>query len=244
MTPLEADENVFTGILGEHYQMIKLICPLAAQMSHLVGESVKNYAKTVNNTLNIVEIGGGTGITSLSILLATDDLLITSIDNAATMQQQAKKNLSAWAEQGKIKFIEADAITALQAIPDNSVDMIASAYTLHNFEHSYRDLFIQEAFRILKQGGQFVNGDRYGLDDISAHTALLQGEIKGYFNVLTAANKLDLLEHWILHLFADESENRVMRESVALKQLATAGFSDIQLSQRTEVNAVMTAIKN
>jgi ubiquinone/menaquinone biosynthesis C-methylase UbiE len=120
---------------------------------------------------------------------------------------------------------------------------VASAYTLHNFLDTYRQDVMQEIFRILKPGGQFINGDRYGLDDISKHTRTIQHEVSGYFKILTQINKLDVLEHWIVHLFSDESENHVMRESVALEQLREIGFSDINLTDRREVNALVTAIK-
>lgn len=120
---------------------------------------------------------------------------------------------------------------------------MASAYTLHNFLDTYRNEVIQEVFRILTPGGQFINGDRYGLDDVSKHTRTIQDEVSGYFKVLTQINKLDVLEHWIVHLFSDESENHVMRESVALKQLRDAGFSGINLTHRLEVNALVTATK-
>ena len=46
-----------------------------------------------------------------------------------------------------------------------------------------------------------------------------------------------------MHLFSDESENHVMRESDALKQLQTAGFIDIQLTDRMAVNALVKAVK-
>ncbi|NOQ35383.1 MAG: methyltransferase domain-containing protein [Methylococcaceae bacterium] len=236
-------ENVFSGVLGENYQTIKLICPLAAKMSRLVGEAVKEYAQTHQQALNVVELGGGTGITTLSILLAADNLKVSSIDNAATMQQQAKVSLKKWVEQQRVDFIEADALVALKSMPDNSADIIASAYTLHNFLHEYREELVSEIYRVLKSGGKFINGDRHGLDDISEHTAMLQQEIASYFKVLKAENKIDLLEHWIVHLFADESENRVMRESIALNQLKQAGFSNVTLSQRIEVNALMSATK-
>ena len=237
------DANMFTGVLGEHYQTIKLICPLAAKMSHLVGDTVRDYVKHYDQELNVVEIGGGTGITTLAILLAIDKGIINSIDNAVTMQKQAQISLKSWAEQGKVNFIENDALKALKAIADNSVDIVASAYTLHNFEQPYRELLISEVFRILKKGGKFINGDRYGLDDISTHTAMIQKEIVHYFKVLTAEKKPELLEHWITHLFSDEAENKVMRETVSIEQLKKIGFVEVKLSQRTEVNALVTAIK-
>ena len=238
------DANIFTGVLGEHYKTIELICPLAAKMSHLVGDTVREYTETHDQALNIVEIGGGTGITTLAILLAAHKSVINSIDNAEIMQAQAKKSLHSWIDEGRINFIQNDALNALKEMADNSVDMVASAYTLHNFEQPYRELLISEIFRILKKGGQFINGDRYGLDDISMHTAIIQKEIAHYFKVLTAEKKLDLLEHWITHLFADEAENKVMRETPSIEQLKKVGFVEVKLSERTEVNALVTAIKN
>lgn len=115
--------------------------------------------------------------------------------------------------------------------------------TLHNFLDSYRQEVICECYRILKLGGQFINGDRYAFDDISQHTRVIQEEVAGYFKVLTNINRLDLLEHWIVHLFSDESESRVMRETTALQQLRGCGFSDVSLTHRIEVNALVSAIK-
>ena len=244
MTENSDYENVFCGVLGENYHTIKLICPLAIEMSRQVGETVKAYAQSHQYPLKVVELGGGTGITTLSILLAAESVAVSSIDNAATMQQQAKISLKSWYEKGKVDFIENDALAALKAMPDDSADIVASAYTLHNFLHEYRTELVAEIFRVLKKGGLFVNGDRYGLDDISKHTAMIQQEIAGYFKVLSAENRIDLLEHWISHLFADEAPDRTMRENIALKQLIEAGFAEVKLLQRQEVNALVTAIKS
>jgi hypothetical protein len=60
---------------------------------------------------------------------------------------------------------------------------------------------------------------------------------------LTELQRLDLLEQWIVHLFSDEFEHRVMRESKALKALRDAGFATVQLSRREHVNALLTALK-
>ena len=239
-TPYEA---MFSGVIGQEYQSLLLICPLAAQMSRLVGEAVADYAQTHTIALNVVELGGGTGITTTAILSAGDNVFVTSVDNEPTMQLQAKNNLQAWQTQGRLSFSGQDALTALQALPANSVDIVASAYTLHNFLDSYRVQVIGEIFRVLKTGGHFINGDRYALDDISVHTRTIQNELASYFKVFTAQNRLDLLEQWTIHLFSDESENHIMRESVALDQLIQAGFIDVELSHRIEANALVTAVK-
>lgn len=243
MTEQSKYDALFSGVIGQDYELLNLICPLATQMSYLVGTAAGAYAAQTTDNLSVVELGGGTGITTLALLSASDKFNILSIDNEPVMQDQAKKHLHKWTEIGKLSFCGDDALAALKNIATDSVDVVASAYTLHNFLDTYRKQVIDEIFRILKPGGRFINGDRYGLDDISKHTRTIQEEVGRYFKVLTRINKLDVLEHWIVHLFSDESENHVMRESVALEQLRDAGFSNINLSHRLEVNALVTAIK-
>ncbi len=237
-------ETMFSGVIGTEYDTLKLICPLAAKMSQLVGEAVADYAAEQSSELNVLELGGGTGITTLSILLANESVKVLSVDSEPTMQNQAKQSLKQWSEAGRLEFDGRDALSVLKSLDSNSMDMVASAYTLHNFLASYRADVLQEIYRVLKKDGKFVNGDRYGLDDISVHTRMIQKEVSGYFKALTQINKLDVLEHWIVHLFSDESENHVMRESFALQQLADAGFVEITLSNRCEVNALVSALKN
>jgi tRNA (cmo5U34)-methyltransferase len=235
-------EALFSGVIGQDYEMLKLICPLMTEMSRLVGESVRQIPAKPEH-LNLVELGGGTGITTLALLSARQDIHVVSIDNEPTMQNQAKQNLKAWFDEGRVTFNNLDALSALQAMASDSVDAVASAYTLHNFLDGYRKQVINEIYRVLKPGGSLINGDRYAFDDVSQHTRVIQEEVFGYFKVLTKINRLDLLEHWILHLFSDESENHVMRESAALQQMREAGFIEIQLTDRMEVNALVKAVK-
>ena len=237
-------DAMFSGIIGQEYQTLKLICPLAAKMSQLVGEEIeKTMASKPNEALSVLELGGGTGITTLAILMAGESVNVVSVDCEATMQNQAKQSLQKWAEQGRLNFDGRDALTVLKNTTTASIDIMASAYTLHNFLDKYRAEVITEIYRVLKPGGQFINGDRYGLDDISAHTRMIQNEVSGYFKALIEINKLDVLEHWIVHLFSDESENHVMRETFSLQQLEQAGFKQVTLSNRREVNALVSAVK-
>ena len=238
-TPYDA---MFSTVIGQEYDILKLICPASTEMSRLVGNAVNAYP-TTENTLQIVELGGGTGITTLAMLSGTKNMHILSIDNEPTMQNQAKQHLKQWIDAGQLSFCGDDALTALKNLPDNSADIIASAYTIHNFLNSYREQALKEIFRVLKPNGQFINGDRYALNDIRHHTRLIQEELGQYFKVLTEMQRNDLLEKWIVHLFNDESEDHVMRENVALTQMQAAGFVRIQVSNRIGGNALVTGIK-
>lgn len=239
-TPYEA---MFSGVIGQEYDLLKLICPFATEMSRLVGAKLGEFASAYPDPLQAVELGGGTGITTLAILSAHPSLRVLSIDNEPTMQRQAQNSLKSWVDEGRLSFSGDDALSALIKMSTDSVDVIGSAYTLHNFESGYRQQVIQEIFRVLKPGGWFVNGDRYALDDIDAHTRATQVEVAGYFKVLKDIQRLDVLEHWIIHLFSDESENHVMREAVARQQMSDAGFRQIEFASRLAVNALMTANK-
>jgi ubiquinone/menaquinone biosynthesis C-methylase UbiE len=236
-------DAMFSGIIGQEYQMLKLICPFATEMSRLVGETVASICQQNDDTRQVLELGGGTGITTLSILSATENLQVLSVDNEPTMQNQAKQSLQDWVEKGRLSFSGDDALTALRAVADSSIDILASAYTLHNFQRDYRQEVLNEIYRTLKPGGWFINGDRYALDDLSAHTRSTQQEVAGYFKVLTGINRLDVLEHWIIHLFNDESENHIMRETIAVQQMTAAGFKQIELKHRMAVNALLIAAK-
>lgn len=236
-------DALFAGIIGQEYEILKQICPPATEMSRLVGEEVAVFCHAHPGMQTLVELGSGTGITTLSILSAHEGVKVLSIDNEPVMQEQAKNNLQDWVLAGRLDFSANDALSALKALPDDSVNIVASAYTLHNFEKGYRQEVIAEIYRVLKPDGRFINGDRYALDDMVLHTRNTQQEVAGYFKVLTEMGRPDLLEQWILHLFSDESEARIMRESASLAELKDAGFQHVQLKSRLEVNAVMTAVK-
>lgn len=236
-------DAMFSGIIGREYEMLKQICPYAVEMSRMVGDRVADYCQPRTDTVEILELGGGTGITTLAILAAADNIRVLSVDNEPTMQNQARQSLGDWAAADRLNFCGNDALTALLDIADNSFDVLASAYTLHNFSADYREAVLSESFRVLKPGGRFINGDRYALDDIVGHTRHTQQEIAGYFKVLTGMNRLDLLEQWIIHLFNDESANHIMRERTAVQQMEAAGFSAVEIIHRMHVNALLVAEK-
>jgi predicted O-methyltransferase YrrM len=74
-------------------------------MSQLVGMTVHEYADTrPGQALSVLELGGGTGITTLAILAASDSLNIVSVDSEPAMQSQAKHSLKQWADEGRILF--------------------------------------------------------------------------------------------------------------------------------------------
>lgn len=237
-------ERLFSGLIGEEYELLRVMHPEAAEMSKRVGEFVSNNGTSgAGLPLKVLEIGCGTGITTLALLNSREDIHLTSVDNEPTMLNQARQNLSRWIEKGQVTLVENDALSALCDLPDDSLDMVASAYTLHNFLNSYREKALAEILRALKPGGIFVNGDRYGLDDFEAHTQQVQTEVKRYFEVLMERNRTDVLEQWILHLFSDESPHHVMRTQPTLQTMEAIGFYPVEEHYRQGINALVSGRK-
>ncbi len=243
---LSQAERLFSGPIGAEYHMLDLICPAAAAMSTRVGNFVAGLPSDVAKcpaSLNAFEIGCGTGATTLALLKSRPDLVILAVDNEPVMLSKARQNLSPFIDEGRLRLVEADALSALRELAAGSQHLVASAYAVHNFQDRYRDLVLAEIFRVLRPRGLFVNGDRYALDDVAGHTKLTQEEARGYFKVFAAINRSDLLEQWVLHLFSDDSPDHIMRFGPALTKLRGIGFDPVEVHFRDGINTLLTATK-
>lgn len=239
-------ERLFSGLIGTEYQILDLICPRVADMSRRAGEFVASLPLGLAERpggFSVFEIGCGTGRTTSALLRSRADINITAADNEPAMLDQARSNLAGFIAKGRVRLIEADALSALQELAEASQDLVVSAYTVHNFLEGYRSRVLAEIFRVLRPGGMFVNADRYGLDDTLAHTRLIQEEVGGYFRLFTEAGRLDLLEQWVLHMFSDESPDHIMRLSPAVEKMRAFGFDPVEVRFREGINALLTAAK-
>ena len=238
-------ELLFEGAFAEEYHFLERICPPAAAMSRRVGDFVRDWvAPTDSRPLELLELGCGTGITTRHLLHSRPDARILSVDNAPAMLNQARGFLADAVAEGRLTFREIDALGALQSLPDASVDIVASAYTLHNFLLGYRHRVLAEILRVLRPGGVFANGDRYAMDDPAAHLANTQAELGGYFRILLEEmRRPDLLEQWVIHHFSDESEEHLMKLSPQLAEMTELGFESVQVHFRETVNALVSGVK-
>lgn len=234
-------DNLFTGKIGAEYEFLRLMCPNHTVLAKRVGETVAEWKPGV--ALKGVEVGCGTGISTLALLAARDDLSLVAIDSAAKMIDQARASLADYVTAGRVDFRESDALDALKALPTASVDVVASNYAIHNFTQDYRAQALAEIHRVLVRGGLFVNGDRYAIDDRATHLADTQAMVRQWFRLFRELDRLDLLEDWIVHLYSDESPEHIMYYQPSLTQLAAIGFAPVTVDFREGVDTLLKAVK-
>jgi tRNA (cmo5U34)-methyltransferase len=233
-------DNLFTGKIGAEYDFLRLMCPNHVLLAKRLGETVGAWRPDA--ALKGVEIGCGTGVSTLPLLAARENLTLTAIDAAPAMLDQARENLADYVKAGRVEFKQADALEALKALPSDSVDVVASNYAIHNFLDDYRSLALAEIHRVLKSGGLFINGDRYALDDRAAHLLDTQETVRRWFKLFREMDRLDLLEDWVVHFYSDESPDHVMYFTPSMEKLKALGFT-VSVDYREGVDTLVKAVK-
>lgn len=261
-----AETHRFSGSLAEEYQLITLAYPDFEEFQRRMVDTIARQAPA---RPRILEIGTGNGFTT-RMLLELPGAKILTVDNDPHMVEQARKQLQPQGElpeearaqapaRGQLQLpgelpdaerlqahalevIEADALEFLRGQRGESYDVVASAFTLHNMEATYRDSVEQEIFRILTPGGLFTNADKYAPEGQERFDALVY-QVERFFDALVELGKLDLLRKWVTHNITDQSPQFVMPASTAPARLSQVGFQHVQVGHRAHMQAILTAWK-
>lgn len=238
----DLEEPLFHGALADEYDFLLKICPQHLVCAQQVAMAIAQLPPREGGAAyQALELGCGSGLSTRLFLHARPDLHLQAIDFAKPMLDQAARHLESDLHQGRLILQEGEMYEILAGLPSASLDLVISNYAIHNLLERERERLMPEIARVLRPGGFFINGDRYGDDDPTRHLALLQEEVRGYFRIFQEMNRSDLLEAWILHVLSDESLERVMRMTSSLSLMRLQGFDPIDLLYREGVNAVISA---
>ncbi len=228
----------FSGSLGEEYELFQRAVPHHEEFQGKVTDIVRAFVgdKEVS-TLVIVEAGTGTGITTECILSAHPDIHVRSLDTEEHMLSKARERLVDFSR--RVTLIHEDILTYLREQNDQSIDAFISAYTIHNFDPDVRSELMQEVARTLKQGGLYLNADKYALDDKEEHIKSLRLQ-QDLFRVFGQFGRPDLQIAWLQHYLEDD---HIRFSEAEQRELLAEAFPNLQTVYRNGMEAIMLGKK-
>lgn len=225
-------DNRFADKVGAEYALFPLAAPHYEECQRLIATVC---AETAGESPRILEVGCGTGLTTLALISAMPKANIIALDAEEVMIVQARKVLPQ-----KVELVCADALSYLQSLPKNSFDSVVTAFCLHNTPTDYRLAVFKEMGRVLKTGGSIVSGDKIAQDDILEHWRSLREQVDA-FAVFKTTDYPELQAEWTAHYLEDDRIRFSEKEQRQL--LKIAGCGSIKLWRRWRMDAVFSAKK-
>lgn len=238
------DKNArFQGLTGTEYELIKLSVPHYDQLEEAIANEVHNKFKNSEvDKIELLEIGSGTGVTTKFLLDVDSRVIVTAVDNEPIMMKQLSENIKLWNAENRVILQLNDILDYLKNIKDNSFDIVASSFVLHNFKRDFRNKVITEIYRVLKPAGLFVNGDKYAVDNEEDHKKNYKDQLER-FKIYDSIGRPDYKEEWIKHYTEDERPETIFIEGEAKKYMEVLGFRDIKTVYREQLEAVIIGVK-
>jgi len=218
-----------------------------------LGQYIEVHCRNSSN-IQVLEAGSGTGVTTRELLNIDPRITVVAVDNEAKMVDITKARYSKESDlKERVEFVHADILSFLESSGDNSYDAFVSVYTLHNFSSDYRRKVINLVSKKLKQGGIFINGDKYAREG-DDHRADFASEIKNHDKFDIAAHQAEkqgditkalywrrLKEEGIQHAKKDEEIKITVKEQEDM--LKEFGFLKIEWGKRYDLVTTVSAIK-
>lgn len=230
----------FNNELGEEYDLFSIALP---HQDIIQKESVQILKNNLKETVlpKVLEIGFGTGITTMEILNCIPKIQLTSLDNEPAMYDRAKDKLKNITSDFSFLKIE-DGLTFLKSQPSNSFDGIISVWVIHNLLKEDQTEIIIEIFRVLRDGGIFVNGDKIVPSDSQQYKTDFDWQIK-MFDKFTGIGRDDLRISWKKHYEEDGCDDRLINEAGYYDLLVKTGFKKVSFSNRNHLDIIAIALK-
>ncbi len=237
------DNSFDSGEITWDYDYICTSLPHRKLVQGSVADAIKEYATFQGpRRLQGLEIGTGTGTTTLGVLEAVKSLDVVCVDISENMLAQARGKFAkaGFLERALIKNrpIQAE----LLETKDEQYDVIFSTYTIHNLLDKQRRELLPQVYRVLKTGGIFVLSDKLAANDPGQH----QANINWYLGVLDRffpAEKQQAKQELVDHTHFDEQAGQRWVEAEALHDLYDSGFKQAIPLYREKMEAGFAFMK-
>jgi ubiquinone/menaquinone biosynthesis C-methylase UbiE len=231
----------FSGVIGGRgYAMFEQAYPHFKEIQEAIVDHVQFWFDATNK-YQVLELGCGPGPTTNALLQKRKNIFVTAVDNEKQMIDEAKVNLAKYGE--RVNFVLEDMLTYLKKVPDNTFDACASGWTLHNLEKTERHKVLEQIYRVLKQPGFFVNGDKYAQENLLEHKKAYDWSISSLKAIGKKYNDENWADEWKKHMEYDERPEISMPLEDALKEMEDIGFKHTSCLDRIQMEAIVVGMK-
>jgi tRNA (cmo5U34)-methyltransferase len=237
-------DSRFDDVKTEEYDLVANVMPHFTHLQQEVGRLAREHMEVTGILQpHALDIGCGNGVTSVEVFKAVPGVVVDAIDPEPEMLRQAREKLPQEIREHRCNLLQSDALTHLSHQSSNSLNLVFSALTLHNLKREERAAIHGEIYRVLVPGGIFVNADKFAPRNDDTRFEMLGVAVSRFFDTLVPLQKFDLLKEWVLHNLADQAQVRCMREDETIVELLVAGFQDVTISGRQNLEAILLAHK-
>jgi ubiquinone/menaquinone biosynthesis C-methylase UbiE len=209
-------DDRFSNKIGLEYELFPLACPHYGLLQGWLPSPLSAFAskhKLVRP--RILEIGCGTGITTLQVCKQLPRAKVTALDVEGVMLDQARKVVPK-----NVHLVQADALEYLKAQKPRSFDMVVTAFCLHNMPPQYREDVYREMGRV-----QYVSRrcivviDKIAQNSILQHWEALKAQIEA-FAIFREHGHPELQAEWTEHYLQDDRIRFTEKEHYHLLEVA------------------------
>lgn len=217
-------KNNFSDTLVEEYDLFGKVFPFHDDLQETIPVELKRHFDKVGvvdggATNTFLDIGAGYGFTTKLVAkeFPKTHFILNEFD--ADLLNRSDKYLKAYNYEKRVGDIE----EIIKSIPDQSIDAVYTAWVLHNFPPTKREIVFKEISRVLKPGGIFVALEKVG-NVGEQRTKYLSQAILDLSPFFTKYNRADLFINWIKHNLRDEEPDLVFTDDENQKLLTNNGF--------------------
>lgn len=245
-----ADNNRrFAGALGgDKYALLQRSIPYYLALQRVIASAARaGLPRKVEESRFVLDLGCGTGITTLACGQILYDVAILGVDNEPAMLRQyigmMRKHTSELQARGVVvnSPIRQDALEFLKDFVDSSIDVVVSGFMLHNLPKALRRKIVMQIGRVLRPNGRFVNADKIARDNVKLHERDLMRQIAKFVECWSSPTETAYWLGWIEHYMRDNQPDLKQTESEVRKTLREAGFGRVRITERHGLDAVVIA---
>lgn len=237
----------FAGVIGAKYhKLFKALPHLLDVEKQIAKEAGRGMLGRPARSLRILDLGCGTGETTLALCEEVSNASIVGIDSEPDMFRQYREMIREQKVVLRSRGIgvvgyQNDALEYLKSCKAKSFDVVVSGYVLHNLPKSIRHEIVIEIARVLDPKGKFVNGDKITHNDEALHQKALMGRIAAYAKTYRTKAEVAFGLGWVKHDIQDDADDQRLTEYEVRSSLATAGFGRIRIVKRVGLDAIVIA---